>query len=453
MRWSRYNHLFRSERLGRWVLYNSASGALLTVRSAAFKQLRRLQTDPSRLAEVSNAGELLEAGFFVLNDDAAVNKLKLQVVQNRLSREILDLTVVPTLACNFRCSYCFQRGARRRAMDDRTEENLVRFVRESIAGVRSLRITWFGGEPLLELDRIVSFYRRLRRAVRLPFESHVITNGSLLSDRAIRTLDALGVTFYQITLDGLRETHDRRRLLRHGGGTFDTILRNIEALRRFNKATEVAIRINVDRDNAREYHAVYREIERRFGVGRIHAHPGFVDSYAYACACASGRGCNLERDDRARFFLDQYKRHGIYSNRLYPVVNTNSCMARFISSWVVGPRGELYKCLSVVGVPEMAVGNVNNEGGFINDEELLVEFLKGDDYLDRPACRRCLLFPACDGGCPYLRMKAGLFAEEHDTCHVAKGKLDRFLEAHIEWREMAVNRPAATRSSKEASRT
>jgi uncharacterized protein len=91
----------------------------------------------------------------------------------------------------------------------------------------------------------------------------------------------------------------------------------------------------------------------------------------------------------------------------------------------------------------MAIGNVNNEDDVIDNENLLVEFLKGNDYLDSPKCNKCLLFPVCDGGCPYLKMKEELFGEVHDTCHVAKGNLNEFLEMHIDMRKKFVAKAEA----------
>lgn len=65
----------------------------------------------------------------------------------------------------------------------------------------------------------------------------------------------------------------------------------------------------------------------------------------------------------------------------------------------------------------------------------MLEFLKGNDYLDSSECDQCMLFPVCDGGCPYLKMKEELFGELHDTCHLAKEDLDEFLDMHINMKE------------------
>lgn len=434
MQWSRYNYFYWSKKLNRWILYNSVSGALIALDHENYKKLTELKDNPETAHQYSNYDELVDAQILVRKDRAAINKKKLEVLQNRLSRNMLELTIAPTLACNFKCPYCFQKEAPEYVMTEETEDNLARFIKLLAQGTQLLRIVWFGGEPLLALDRIKLFYTKIKKeGIDTPLESHVITNGYLLNSSAIRELSGLGVTFYQITIDGLEETHNRRRPLRGNKGTFQTIMGNIETLMRLDDKAKVAIRVNIDSENADEYHAVRKYFHDRFGTERIHTRTGFVDNYTFSCSSAGS--CGLKRDEKAKFFIDQYTRYGIYSDKFYPTINYNSCMARYINSYVIGPYGELYKCLSLLGVKEMSIGNVNNKDNVIEKEELLVEFLKGNDYLDDPKCNRCFLFPACDGGCPYFQMKEEIFGEAHDTCFIAKGNLDDFLEMHIDMKE------------------
>jgi uncharacterized protein len=435
MKWSRYNYLYRSKKMNRWILYNSVSGALIALDHKNYEDLINLKDSPEMVQQYSNSNELIDAQILVHKDSTALNKKKLEVLQNRLSRNILDLTIAPTLACNFKCSYCFQQEQPEYVMTEETQNNLVRFVKMVKGKAQILRIAWFGGEPLLAIDRMKSFCQRVKEEINVPLESHVITNGYLLNSDTIHTLGDLGVTFYQITIDGLEETHNRRRPLHNKKGTFQTIIKNIETLIQMNNEIEVAIRVNIDSENTDEYHAVHKYLYDRFGRGNLRVHAGFIDNYSFSCS--SVESCSLARHERAKFFADQYAQHGIYSDTLYPTINYNSCMARYINSYVVGPDGELYKCLSLLGVKQMSIGNVNNAGDVIEDEDLLVEFLKGNDYLDNPECNQCLLFPVCDGGCPYLKIKEELFGEAHDTCHVAKGNLNEFLDMHIDMREKA----------------
>ena len=64
----------------------------------------------------------------------------------------VDLTICPTLACNFDCSYCFEKK-RSGKMTAEVQNQVVSFAETMLMAFRpeSLGITWFGGEPLLAL--------------------------------------------------------------------------------------------------------------------------------------------------------------------------------------------------------------------------------------------------------------------------------------------------------------
>jgi uncharacterized protein len=160
MKWSRYNYLYRSKKMNRWILYNSVSGALIALDHKNYEDLINLKDSPEMVQQYSNSNELIDAQILVHKDSTALNKKKLEVLQNRLSRNILDLTIAPTLACNFKCSYCFQQEQPEYVMTEETQNNLVRFVKMVKGKAQILRIAWFGGEPLLAIDRMKSFCKR-----------------------------------------------------------------------------------------------------------------------------------------------------------------------------------------------------------------------------------------------------------------------------------------------------
>ena len=127
----------------------------------------------------------------------------------------------------------------------------MRFVEAKLATDGSLSVTWYGGEPTLYLDMIEALSAQLRDACErrgaqyLP--ATIITNGYLLTEKTAQRLKAAGIEEAQVTLDGDRDTHNRRRPLKGGVGTFDRILENVAASRDILK---IQIRINVDRSNA-----------------------------------------------------------------------------------------------------------------------------------------------------------------------------------------------------------
>jgi radical SAM protein with 4Fe4S-binding SPASM domain len=103
------------------------------------------------------------------------------------------LNVFLGYACNFRCGYCLQSpgttGAKGHSRDaGRFLEGIVPFVRE-----RDIReIAYWGGEPILYWPRIEAIHEGLLRAG-LTFDFvKVVTNGSLLDDRHVETLNRWG---------------------------------------------------------------------------------------------------------------------------------------------------------------------------------------------------------------------------------------------------------------------
>ena len=316
-------------------------------------------------------------------------------------------------------------------LNDKTEKNIVKFINQ-YKNVKLLWITWFGGEPLLVFDRIIKLTKSIRKKIKIPLKATLITNGYLFNDGIIKKLDKLGINFIQITLDGLKEVHDKRRPLKNSKGTFDVIIKNIEKIVELQKNIAISIRVNIDDTNVNDYHKIYNFIHNRFNKANINVYPGFVENYSNTCVSVND-SCIIDKKKKIDFFLKQYYEYGIYSDVLYPKYNTSSCIARDINGWVIGPRGNLYKCLSVVGMNEMIIGNINNKK-YITNDNLLIEFLIGNDYLTTPKCRSCPLFPICNGGCPYLIIKEKLYGEKYDRCHIAKNNLDKFLNTYLAYK-------------------
>ena len=57
--------------------------------------------------------------------------------------------------CNLRCSYCFVNKSPRRMSSDTARKAVEFYLDRNISGAEySINITFFGGEPFLELDRM-----------------------------------------------------------------------------------------------------------------------------------------------------------------------------------------------------------------------------------------------------------------------------------------------------------
>jgi sulfatase maturation enzyme AslB (radical SAM superfamily) len=147
----------------------------------------------------------------------------------RVLRALVDLG----FPCNLACAGC----ARRRspppdavALED-LAENLARAVEESEPARAA--VVFYGGEPLLDVEGVAQASAAIRAACRrlgAAYDATVITNGTLLDERAALALAAAGVLKVQVTLAGPPPMHDGRRPL-GGAGSFHRILRNLRGAR------------------------------------------------------------------------------------------------------------------------------------------------------------------------------------------------------------------------------
>ena len=149
------------------------------------------------------------------------------------------LLAKPTGAvCNLDCAYCFflskellYPGSRFRMAD----ELLETYIRQLIEAHSTPEVTiaWQGGEPtLMGLDffrRSVEIAERYGDGRRI--EHTIQTNGTLIDDEWAEFFHRNGF-LVGISIDGPRDVHDGFRVDKGGKGSFDRVMRGLDALRR-----------------------------------------------------------------------------------------------------------------------------------------------------------------------------------------------------------------------------
>lgn len=161
------------------------------------------------------------------------------------------VVVCPTWACNFRCWYCYQDHADV-WMSDETVAAVERFLSRNALRTRYLWLDFFGGEPLLRTDQIVRLAGHAMRECAdagVRYHAGMTTNAYLLDPRTFARLHDVGVSHYQITLDGVPEFHDRQRVLASGRGTWDRIWANLTHIRDSSARVKVTLRVHFRADD------------------------------------------------------------------------------------------------------------------------------------------------------------------------------------------------------------
>src|SRR3954470_18801457 len=251
-------------------LMNTLTDAQLIVSEDVAGLLDRLSEAPETLAPRVLDDEqrealvaLTEHGFIVQSREADREALNKFFTDYREDTEQLRVTVLTTLQCNFACDYCFQgdhgdynKHADKMSLDE--SARLAAWIESRLDELhpKRLTITFFGGEPLLNIPVIYDQAERAKRACDargVTLALGIITNGLLLTEELVDRLLPYGLGYVKVTLDGDREKHNEMRPLRGGQGTFDRIIENV---RKVAGKVRIAVGGNFDADSVDSFPAL-----------------------------------------------------------------------------------------------------------------------------------------------------------------------------------------------------
>ena len=433
MRWSRYSTYFQSQRNG-LLLYNSASNSFLQMEEAAFGVIKTISENPEAYDFSKDPGlyfNLRTAGFLVdeKKDDRLYDILKMRRLSSNYNNGVMLLTIAPTRNCNFGCPYCYEKNKDFALMTEETENNIVEFIKRR-KSVQQISLVWYGGEPLLAFERILSLNNKIT-SLGKSIRAMIVTNGYGLNEKVIRELENLHIKTIQITLDGDRETHDSRRFLLGGGKTFDRIVANLDCLLKSAWDGKVNIRMNVDETNKGDYTKVHHFIEERYKDKRISVYPGFV--HIEGDETNPDVACCFDSEKKGEFLCEQADKNWIFDLPVFPSMVLGGCTMTKRNAYVIGPEGEIYKCWDDVGIPEKVVGNVNEPDQW--NMGLVAEEMIEGSYLEDEECKSCFFFPVCDGGCPRARLANKKKDVKYGTCTYFRSHLEELLELYFEQKE------------------
>lgn len=238
----------------------------------------------------------------------------------------------------------------------------------------------------------------------------------------------IGVTSVQITLDGLKETHDQRRPLVNGKGTFSTILENLD--RYFSGDYRdhflIALRVNVDKRNQDEFLKIYKWLKERYHSDRLLVYPGWV----HLDGNTNQKSLCFSRNEITDFCLDLNKRYPIVLQNMLPEDINMECLARSPYSMLKGWQGEIYKCFEELGDQKFIVGNIKDEQVWTN-HKLIAKYAVGIDHYQDTECRKCRYLPICHGGCPKRRFENKYKGYTNDCCTPFKRRMEDFIGLYL----------------------
>lgn len=234
----------------------------------------------------------------------------------------------------------------------------------------------------------------------------VITNGYVLASY-VDTLRRGRIREVQVTLDGTKPVHDKRRYLKGGGETFDRVVEGIEAA--LAADLPVNLRSVLDRDNV----AAFAELAH-FAIDR-----GWVDHPRFKTQIGRNYELHHCQSDRARLysrlelFQDLFKladadpeilrfhapafsiSRFLFERGELPAPLFDACPA-CKTEWAFDYTGRIYSCTATVGKQGEALGTFYPERRL---DRAAIEAWEERDVVSMSACQSCPKQLACGGGC------------------------------------------------------
>lgn len=431
MKPSYYNYIIENKNgTGDALYYNMRTGSLAHVKEKNHTEFLQFVESGIKISDKQFWEDLKYCGFLIEDDFDEKKDIKIRMLSSRYDTSVLSLTITPTMACNFRCVYCFESGHYSSGrMSEETEDDICKMVEQEAAHLEKLVITWYGGEPLLAIEPIeelTSKFKEICKQFNIEYSASIITNGYLLTESICDRLLELDITDAQITLDGNAKIHNSRRPLANGGNTYDTIINNLE---KNHGKIGIAIRINVDRENEKDVQSVVDELKKRGIYEDVFCYLGLVTSTNGTCS-----NCTCMSSERySEFNLDFWLKNNMPLESLYPKPMGNYCGADYAQGYVLDAQGNIYKCWSDVGVMEQRIGtahdwNETNKKSTINEVQSQSVFEKYMLYdpTEDPVCSKCKFMPICFGGCPHSRI------ENNQLCEQYRYNVGEFMQAYAD---------------------
>lgn len=371
---------------------------------------------------------LVESGLLVDSAEIEADEILYQSNQYRYNTKTLDLTIMPTRSCNCVCDYCYV-TKRPGKMTRETQDLIMDFIRECYedAPFKKLRISWYGGEPLLAIDVMESLSARMiafcdERDVR--YHGHVLTNGLLADDdMCARLVEKCGIVSIMPTISGNGRMHEWQRPARDGREYFDEFLANIDSM----LAAGMLVRPNyvVNHNNFEECNCLSKELCHKEGMSTR-----LTRTFAYGregMVLKDGEGTPIDLFDRpefspyyARFFREQRLGAEGYEELLRP--QPLYCAAWVNRQYYIDERGSAYACMIDMDHPEYVLFNLADraQGGNAGNPARKSAYMKMEPARERE-CRRCPVLPICQGGCAYWRLL------DDDVCHDLKDCIEEVV--------------------------
>lgn len=353
--------------------------------------------------------KLEKLGFVISSEDEELKIVKSMYNSIVYQSSRLELTIMMTMNCNFRCPYCFE-GHENRENTVINIKNLIDWLKIIIEkySFAELAICFHGGEPLLFSEQVKQMISEVKNNFpRLKFDFSCVTNGYFLSKNLASELYGLGIKRVQITLNGDREEHDKIRVLRNGKGTFDKIIDNIKQ----SECDFYIINILFNEKNVESMKSLISYLKDN----NLHTKIKFLSINQIEKTIEKEINVYNKKIAKIKIELMEYAlRLGF---RIPFELNFNACTIQQKNAFVISPNEKIYKCISLIGDDKVFIGCLKDEPETLyKNQARLVE--------EQNNCYKCKYYPICNTMC--------LFQDKLKNKFCKKSYYDEFIPYYLD---------------------
>jgi uncharacterized protein len=347
-----------------------------------------------------STGTLLDLGFLTEDQNSEKQRAANMVQEINNLRQVMNISVILNLNCNFLCRYCYEGSQKsRRIMSKDTADQLITFIKKRFQpGMTQLTLDFYGGEPLLSVSLIKHIAGSLEPHIEelgAAFEFTLVTNGSLLTAKTVEQLLPVGLKRAKVTIDGPPENHNFFRPYRSGQPSFDTITNNV---RKVVDLIQIGINGNFTKNNYKKFPDLFDHLSaNNLTSEKLHSlsfspvlqtNDEFSSGFCGGCA-----SCNEEwLAGAAPLLREEILKRGYKT----PEISPSLCMVDVDNSFVVHLDGSLYQCVAMIGHKDYSCGTIWD--GIKNYQKRY----SLNHWQKEEKCRVCTYLPLCFGGCRYM---------------------------------------------------
>ena len=435
------------------LLLNTLTSALDVIDNITFSKINKMiknikaityENDPVLFEQLKKRGYLFES---IQGEQELLNyfqKKNKDIISNTM---ITDFKICPTLGCNLRCTYCYESHKNHEnynIMSDKQLNIIFRYIYSCKQRLKQYKVNipihvgLFGGEPLLKsnykiVEKVLKFSKKLKNKL------YIVTNGLTINDYAKLLSQFKEIIHVQVTLDGNKTLHNKKRIYSSGVGTFDKICNGINKL--LDIGIKTTVRINVDRENLNYIGELkelfYNQSWNKNSLFRTYATP--IRNYD------KGNINTILTDSE---LLDVFMKNNWYGTEnafidrldssVYDVLRIfnhhkenefapwqiSYCSASQGTQLIFTPDGTISTCLKCTGEKDYSIGSFSSKRVQIDKNKFNLWKNRNPFYI--PKCKDCKFILFCSGGCPYYALK-NFGNINHEICN----DIEKTLEVYV----------------------